>query len=110
MTWITIFSAIMAVLGPFLADLLKKLMDKWFNKAQTNLAATDPNTLAPEEAVGQLFGEMEANLPRLAPARRLALKVMKRIAIKHAATIVKGEPVTLDAVDMEELNVVGKIK
>lgn len=109
MTWVTIVAAIIQIFGPFLTDLIKKLMDKWFNKAQVNLASVDPATLAPEEAVGRLFSEVEAGLPRVAPARRLMLKIMKRISLKHSASIVKGESVSLDAGDVDELNLLGKI-
>lgn len=109
MSWITIVAAIIQIFGPYLSDLFKKLMDKWFNKAQTNLAGIDPSTLPPEEAVGKLFDEVENNLPRVAVARRLMLKIMKRISLKHAAKITTGEVVALDAQDMDELNLLNKM-
>lgn len=110
MTWTTIITAIIQIFGPFLSELVKNLIDKWFNKASTKLAATDPTTLTPDDAVNTVFSEVEANLPRVAPARRLLLKIMRRVSLKHSAAIVNGQPVTLDASDVDELNLVGKIK
>lgn len=110
MTWATIIASIIQIFGPFLSDLVKKLIDKWFNKASTKLGATDPTTLAPDDAINMVFGEVEENLPRVAPARRLLLKIMKRVSLKHSAAIVSGQPVSLDAADVDELNLVGKIK
>ncbi len=105
MTWATIITTIMSVFGPFLADLLKKLLDKWLNKTPPT---GDPSTMAPEAAVGAVFDSAEANLPRVAPARKLLLRMVKRISLKHSAAIVKGEAVTLDQADIDELNLANK--
>jgi hypothetical protein len=106
MTWAVIFGLIMQIIGPWLIGLIKKLFDKWFAKAESQLSGIDPTVLPPHIAVGKLFEELETVLPKTAPIRKLLLRVVKRISVARADQILTGDikkvtPLTSD--EIEEL-------
>lgn len=84
MTWSILISMIVQFIGPYIAKLLIKLFEKWFKKTEPLLKDVDPNNLPPHVAVKHLFEEMEKGLPRIAPARKLLLRIMKRITASRA--------------------------
>lgn len=106
MTWLILFQFIMAIFGPYLADLLKKLLERLFK--QTKFSGS-PDGMEPEKAIAKLFDKMEANLPRVAPARRLLIGIMKRQALSRAKEIMTGTKIKLSKSEIKELQLVSQV-
>lgn len=81
MGWAAIITALIELLGPLLADWLKKCTEERFAQAAAELP--DADTFANEgEAAAALFDRTIADLPRLAFVRRAALRRAKAVSIE----------------------------
>lgn len=86
MGWSAIIMILIQVLGPILVDWFKKLLDKWLKKASEGISA--PETFGdPATAMSALFDQAVAQQPKRAFARRAALRVLRRIAVRRAVSI-----------------------
>lgn len=81
MAWPAIIAAIWGIFGPFVTDLIKKLLDSLFNKATQHLP--DAATFAtPEAAQSALIDKSLAMLPFWAWGRKALVRRMKAHAAK----------------------------
>lgn len=83
MSWAMIFAAVWEILGPLVADFLKKLFDKWINDDNP----PPPNQSQPTEELERAFAAMESKLPRFAPVRRAMLRMAKRVSVARADSV-----------------------
>lgn len=108
MSWSIIFEVLLKVFGPILGVIVKKLLDKLFSKAKKNLA-NEPVPDNSEEAIKKAFSAAESNLPKIAPARRLLLRRLRAISLKHSDKVVRGEHFELSSDDQEEIKLAGLV-
>lgn len=95
MTWSILFGLILQFIGPYIAKILVKLLEKWFKKTERQITDIDPNALPPQAAVEKLFEEMETVLPKFAPARKLMLRIIKRVIVPRAKEFFEKKDVAL---------------
>ena len=104
MPWGPIILLVIQIFGPVLADLFKKLIERWFNKAAKGLPA--PSKPAD---IGRLFDKAIAQAPkrlRGAP-RRALLRLLKGIAMRRADAIfakLQDETHTIPALTKGEMD------
>lgn len=88
MSWFSILQMVLTIFGPSLSDFVKRLIDKWFARAEVKLkTAGDPGDMPPNEAIDLFFKEMKAALPKIAPARQLLVALMHRMTLARATEI-----------------------
>lgn len=89
MGWAAIITLIIELVGPYLMEWLKQLLERWLSRAAADLPA--PATGA--DVVG-LFDAAIDRLPRLAFARRALLRAVKRVAEPRAESMAHGVSVS----------------
>lgn len=85
MGWAAVIALIIDLVGPYLMEWLKQLLERWLSRAAADLPA--PATGA--DVVG-LFDTAIARLPRFAFARRALLRAVKRAAEPRAESMMHG--------------------
>lgn len=102
MPWAAIFALILELLqNPQVQEWLRKLLDRLFNRAARRLPDSAP--ASPAAAAADLFDCCDRELPRFAPARRIALRAVRRAVLSRLAPATSLpaalEPLTADEVD-----------
>lgn len=98
MGWAAVIAMIIELVGPYLMEWLKQLLERWLSRAAADLPA--PATGG--DVVG-LFDAAIDRLPRLAFARRALLRAVKRVAEPRAAALLAGTVGGLTISEMDDL-------
>jgi hypothetical protein len=91
MTWATIITAIMAVVGPMLAQWITSWLSSHLNKTAATLPDA-PTFGAEASAHAALLDAAITACPRFAFGRRIMLRIVKGISAKH----LDGSPLSAD--------------